>query len=68
MVELFRRLNDGGTRLSPFELVASILKGFEWKMEKFLDDTLKDYQDIGLTQDNLIKLIFILMDNHTRNG
>ena len=66
IVELFRRLNDGGTRLSAYDLVASILKGFEWKMEKFLDDTLKDYQDIGMTQDNLIKLIFILRDNHAK--
>ncbi|MCF6241570.1 MAG: DUF262 domain-containing protein, partial [Bacteroidales bacterium] len=30
-VELFRRLNDGGTKLSPFDLVASILKGFAWE-------------------------------------
>lgn len=66
IVELFRRLNDGGTRLSAYDLVASILKGFEWKMEKFLDDTLKNYQDIGMAQDNLIKLIFILRDNHTK--
>ena len=66
IVELFRRLNDGGTKLSAYDLVASILKGFEWKMEKFLDDTLKDYQDIGMTQDNLIKLIFILRDNHAK--
>ena len=27
IVELFRRLNDGGTKLSSFDLVASILKG-----------------------------------------
>lgn len=66
IVELFRRLNDGGTKLSSFELVASILKGFEWKMEKFLDDILREYQDIGMTQDILIKLLFILRDNHTK--
>ena len=47
-------------------MVASILKGFEWKMEKFLDDVMKDYQDIGLTQDILIKLLFILRDNSTK--
>jgi len=35
-------------------------------MEKFLDETLKDYQDIGMSQDNLIKLIFLLRDNHTK--
>jgi len=66
IVELFRRLNDGGTKLSSFDLVASILKGFSWEMEGFLDETLKEYQDIGLNQDNLIKLIFILQDNHKK--
>lgn len=66
IVELFRRLNDGGTKLSSFELVASILKGFAWEMEGFLRETLDLYEDIGLTQENLIKLIFILQDNHNR--
>lgn len=66
IVEQFRRLNDGGTKLSPFDLVASILKGFAWEMESFLDQTLEDYKDIGLTQDNLIKLIFLLRDNHNK--
>lgn len=66
IVELFRRLNDGGTKLSPFELVASILKGFALEMESFLEDTLREYEDIGLTQDNLIKLIFILQNNHKK--
>jgi hypothetical protein len=56
IVELFRRLNDGGTRLSSFDLVASILKGFSWEMEGFLRETLEEYQDIGLTQENLIRL------------
>lgn len=63
VVELFKRLNDGGTKLSSFDLLASILKGYEWEMEKFLDDILKDYADIGITQDTLIKLVFILRDN-----
>lgn len=66
IVELFRRLNDGGTRLSTFDLVASILKGFSWEMEGFLKEMLDKYQDIGLTQDNLIKLIFLLQDNHNK--
>ena len=66
IVELFKRLNDGGTRLSAFDLVASILKGYSWEMESFLRETLEGYQDIGLTQDNLIKLIFILQDNHSK--
>lgn len=66
IVELFRRLNDGGTRLSSFDLVASILKGFSWEMEGFLKEMLEKYQDIGITQDNLIKLIFLLQDNHNK--
>lgn len=66
IVELFRRLNDGGTKLSSFDLVASILKGFAWEMEGFLKETLENYEEIGLSQDNLIKLIFILQDNHNK--
>ena len=66
IVELFRRLNDGGTKLSSFDLVASVLKGFAWEMEGFLIETLEDYEEIGLSQENLIKLIFILQDNHNK--
>ncbi|KIL36214.1 hypothetical protein SD71_09715 [Cohnella kolymensis] len=66
IVELFRRLNDGGTKLSAFDLVASILKGFDWKMEGFLDSVLRDHKDIGVTQEILIKLIFILKDIHNK--
>ena len=62
IVELFRRLNDGGTRLSSFDLVASILKGVDCKMEAFLEGTVAKYSEMGVTQDNLIKLIFILED------
>jgi hypothetical protein len=49
IVELFRRLNDGGTKLSSFEIVASILKGYSWEMEGLLDETLISYEEIGLT-------------------
>ncbi|KAB2946418.1 MAG: DUF262 domain-containing protein (plasmid) [Candidatus Methanoperedens sp.] len=66
VVELFIRLNDGGTKLSSFDLVASKLKGYEWGMEEFLDKILKDYTDIGITQDTLIKLVFILSDNQSK--
>ncbi len=66
IVELFRRLNDGGTKLSSFDLVASILKGFSWEMEGFLKKMLDEYEDIGLSQDNLIKLIFLLQDDHKK--
>jgi hypothetical protein len=60
VVELFRRLNDGGTPLSAYDLFASLLKGFNWKMEKFLDELLVEHGVMGLTQDNLIKLVFLL--------
>lgn len=35
-------------------------------MEGFLNEILSEYQDIGLSQDNLIKLIFLLQDNHNK--
>jgi len=66
IVEMFTRLNNGGTKLSAFDLVASILKGFAWEMEGFLRETLENYEEIGLSQDNLIKLVFILQDNHNK--
>ena len=66
IVELFKRLNDGGTKLSSFDLIASVLKGYAWEMEEFLREILESYEDIGLSQDNLIKLIFILQDNHRK--
>lgn len=66
IVELFRRLNDGGTKLSAFDLVASILKGFEWEMESFLDNIIEQYQNIGISQDEIIKLIFILQNDHKK--
>jgi hypothetical protein len=66
IVELFRRLNDGGTKLSSFDLVASILKGYSWEMESFLDEIIESNKEIGIGQDELIKLIFILQDNHKK--
>lgn len=66
IVELFRRLNDGGTKLSAMDLVASTLKGFDCRMEGFLRSMQQDYVDIGLTPENLIKLIFLLQDNNTK--
>lgn len=66
IVELFRRLNDAGTKLSSFDLVASVLKGHAWEMEKFLQETLESGKEIGLSQENLIKLLFILQDNPSK--
>ncbi|OJX39972.1 MAG: hypothetical protein BGO78_14395 [Chloroflexi bacterium 44-23] len=66
MVELFRRLNDGGTRLSAFDLAASALKGFDYRLEGFLRHEIPQFADIGFGQDEVIKLIFLLQDNHTK--
>lgn len=66
IVELFRRLNDGGTKLSAMDLVASTLKGYDYKMEGFLRSMQQDYADIGLSPENLIKLVFLLRDNNTK--
>jgi len=65
-VELFRRLNQGGTRLSALDLMASILKSFSAENEKFLYEDIKEFSDIGLGQDEIIKYIFLLQDNHRK--
>jgi hypothetical protein len=39
------------------------MKGFDWKMESFLDDVLRRNAEIGLSQDNLLKLVFLLRNN-----
>lgn len=65
IVELFRRLNDGGTRLSSLDLLAAMFKGFDYRMEQFFRDV-KQFDDIGISQDEVIKLIFLLQDNHAR--
>lgn len=65
-VELFRRLNQGGTKLSALDLMASILKSFSAENEKFLYEDIKEFPDINLGQDEIIKLIFLLQDNHKK--
>jgi len=65
-VELFRRLNQGGTRLSALDLMASILKSFSAENEKFLYEDIKEFSDIGLGQDEIIKYIFLLQDNYRK--
>ena len=48
--------------MSSYDLVASMFKGFDYKMEQFLDTIVKDNEDIGINQDVLIKLLLILND------
>ena len=64
-VELFRRLNDGGTRLSALDLMASVFKGFDYRMEQFFKDT-QEFRDMRLYQDEIIKFIFILQNEPTK--
>jgi len=66
VVELFRRLNDGGTRLSSYDLVASVFKGYDYRMEQFFVDA-RQFHDIHFYQDELIKLIFLLQDDHRKD-
>jgi len=66
IVELFRRLNDGGTRLSSYDLVASTFKGFDYKMEGLLDKVVSENIDIGIDQDTLIKLLLIVNDKPSK--
>jgi len=65
VVELFRRLNQGGTKLDGFELMASKLKGFNPEHEAFLQ-SIEQFNDIGFGRDEVIKLIFILQDDHKK--
>lgn len=67
IVELFRRLNDGGTKLSSFDLIASVLKGHSWEMEAFLDKLLAKFATLSFGQDELIKLLFILQDRSSKD-
>ena len=62
IAEMFRRLNDGGTRLSQYDLVAVSMKSFNDKMDIFLDDITGENEDIGFDQDTLIRLLLILND------
>jgi hypothetical protein len=66
IVELFRRLNQGGTKLDAMDLMASKLKGFSSDNEYFLSSARNEFTDIGFNQDEIIKLIFILQDDHKK--
>lgn len=66
VVELFRRLNQGGTKLDGLELMASKLKGFDPENEVFLQD-IEQFDDIGFRKDEVIKLIFILQDDSKKS-
>ena len=58
IVEMFRVLNNGGTVLTSYDLMASTLKGFDARMERLLDEL--SASPIGINQDAVIKLLIIL--------
>lgn len=66
MLELFIRLNDGGTKLSQLDLMASTLKAFDYRMEGFLREMTQEFGDINVRPENLIKLIFLLRDDYSK--
>ena len=67
IAEMFQRLNTGGTRLSSYDLVASSLKSFNYRMEKFLDEVIRENGSMGLDQDMLIKMLLVLHDKPTKS-
>ena len=62
MVELFQRLNTEGMRLNALDLVASKLKGFDYRMEDFLDTVVEENKEIRFGQDEIVKLLMTLRD------
>jgi len=67
IVRLFQKLNQGGTILSGLELMRSVLKAYSAENEKFLNEVKNNYTDIGFNQDEIIKLVFLLQDNHDKD-
>lgn len=67
IVKLFQKLNQGGTVLSGLELMRSVLKAYSAENERFLNHIKDQYLDIGFNQDEIIKLIFLLQDNHSKD-
>jgi hypothetical protein len=67
IVHLFQKLNQGGTVLSGLELMRSVLKAYSAENEAFLNETKNQYSDIGFNQDEIIKFVFLLQDNHTKD-
>lgn len=67
MVELFRRLNSEGMRLSTLDLVASKLKGFDYRMEKFLDEIVEENRDIHLGEDEIVKILLTIRGAPLKN-
>ena len=65
VTELFRRLNFEGMKLSTLDLVASLIKNFDYRMENFIDEVCRDSARMGIDQDVLIKLLLILNDKPT---
>lgn len=63
MVELFRRLNTSGEKLSTLDLFASKLKSYNFEIEKFFSEILSEENKfVRFEEDEIIKLLMILQD------
>lgn len=67
IAELFRRLNNGGTRLTNYDLVYSSLSGINDNMDSFFDTIETRYLSIGMNKRTIIRLIYVLTDQPTKN-
>lgn len=67
IAELFRRLNNGGTRLSNYDLIFSSLVGIDNDMESFFETLETRYSSIGITKPVIIRLLYVLTDQPTKN-
>ena len=66
IADLFQRLNNGGTRLSNYDLIFSSLAGIDDNMESFFNTLEYRYSSIGITQPVIIRLLYVLTDQPTK--
>lgn len=67
IAELFRRLNNGGTRLTSDDLIFSSLSGVSNEMEDFFDSLEQSYSSVGINKRAIIRLLYVLTDQPTKN-
>ncbi|MBQ6971449.1 MAG: DUF262 domain-containing protein [Synergistaceae bacterium] len=67
ITELFRRLNNGGTRLTNYDLVYSSLSGINDDMDSFFDTLETRYSSIGMNRRAIIRLLYVLTYQPTKN-
>ena len=64
IVELFRRLNDGATRLSNLALMMSTFKGFDYRMENLLHrcEENQEFRNVHMGVSDCIQFILMIRD------